>query len=249
MLIQTPEEKHLHPAALLSEYCKTMDALVPKERLDLLSQMEKITCPECGNTHFYIDKEEGEIVCTECGLVEQKHAISFVVDFDQSNSCSPEADMSLGKSHGNGGKMTMSNKELFSVIATHTKDAFSDPDIGLRARFMRIYTNTVEHPTVKALLVLGSKRVREPRWQIDNKPKKRICFAQDYAKKLRHIGSYIAFSNLHPKLHTIVDATFALCLKEYGEIGIMNDAFDTLKIDPIVFEGVNLFFTLPRCFA
>ena len=223
-------------------YLKLMTALeTPKERMKLFNQIINATCPECGCTQFSLDKERGELTCTNCGLVKERGIESrFTVDFQQSRNCSPTAAISFGKSHGG----TIDDNALFKVLAGQTTE-----DLGLRARFMRIFTNTLEHPVVKLMLTLGSKRVREARWQINDQEKKSICFAEDFAKKLRYIGAFIAFGNFHPRLRKIVDATFVLCLEQYGEIRLMNDAFEALEIDQNVFEGVNLFFALPRCFG
>ena len=42
----------------------------------------------------------------------------------------------------------------------------------------------------------------------------------------------------------MADATFALCLKEFGKIAMMNDVLDKQQVDLNLLESVNLFFTI-----
>lgn len=232
-----------------------LSQLLPEERLRLFKQLSTTMCPECGSITF--DVHNGEKSCHECGVVVET-AKRVASSFNQEKAGSPSNRVSFGNSNGD----TLRKRDLFKVLAQgYTPGGYSfdhatqkgtviyhpgskkfTVDLGLRARFVRIYVSTAEHPTVKTLLEIGLRLLRA--WNIDSKSSFGISLGNYFATQLRLLGAYFAALNIKPPLHTMADATFALCLKEFGKTAMMNEVLDKQQVDPNLFESVNLFFTI-----
>jgi hypothetical protein len=234
--------------------------LSPTLRLQMLRRLESTVCPECGSMNFA--NAEGEKSCRDCGLVIDKNQRVTVASFAQEKQGNPSNSASFGKSNGD----TLRENDIFKVLAAgYVPDSYSfdaetktgtinyapgtkkfTEDLGLRARFIRIYVSTVEHPVVKQLLEISLRLLKE--WNIDPKSTFGVSFGNYFATQIRLLGAYFAVLRIKPSLKQMADATFALCLKECGKYDLMNEVLDKQKVDRNLLEGLNLFFTVTEEF-
>lgn len=220
----------------MTHFVKLMNNLSEPRRLELLREINQRTCPECGGI---IIKADNEKVCKQCGFTSNNQ-ISWVPEFDQTNSGSPSASIALGRSLGD----TLQGNDLYKVLS---KGPAGNQDVGLRARFIRILVSTSEHPIIKKMLEISSRRMRE--WFNDETENTSRTFAEYFANRIRYIGSFLILGKCtHVPLAAIVDSTFALSLKDFNRLEWMNDVLNTLQPDENILEAVNLFFTLPELF-
>jgi len=101
-------------------------------------------CPECFSSDVFEDEASGELVCRSCGLV-----IDWLPSFDDSlpfdQTYALESALSVGKSLGG----TLPSRGLYRILA---KSSSGTEDLGIRARQIRIITETNDPPDLAKLL-------------------------------------------------------------------------------------------------
>jgi hypothetical protein len=106
-------------------------------------------CPECLDVTLVEDSETGERVCSRCGLVldsDEPSRFDESLPFDTTYAL--ESSLAVGKSLGG----TLSRYGLYRVLAKSQSGAV---DLGLRARYMRVFTETSEYPGLAKALRMG----------------------------------------------------------------------------------------------
>lgn len=162
-------QKSLTPdQSLIQQIHGQIRSLSPEARMSMLSQLEKRVCLNCGAMKFTNDRENGEVVCMNCGLVQNDGGeVKFAETYEQGVQCSPTSNLSYGHSLGD----TLPKQETFRVLAKmapltnkdldeETNEAlkvFLKKNVGLRARFIRIFNSSVEPNCVKKALSLGTE--------------------------------------------------------------------------------------------
>jgi len=243
----------------MDELMGSFENLPSPVRLQLFRRISSLVCPECGSVEFA--HADGEKTCRECGVVIDK-SNNVVASFTQEKQGNPTNSASFGKSNGD----TLRENDMFKVLAqgyvpegyefdaeTKTGTIKYAPgaqkftsDLGLRARFVRIYVSTVEHPTVKQMLEIALRLLKE--WNVDPKSTFGVSFGNYFATQVRMLAGYFAVMRIKPSLKPMADATFALCLKECGKYDLMNEVLDKQKVDRNLLEGLNLFFAVTEEF-
>ena len=191
---------------------QNIQELKPEGRMVLFSKLSEEMCSECGQLNGFIKHRDGEIVCTTCGLVQNDGEQSFVATYRQSVKTSPLSNLSFGKSLGD----TLSRKGVFQVLAKTvpitdedslrhnrkkedysiskelfaTLDGYLKSNIGLRARFIRIFNSSVDPPCIKKALVIGQQLCSE----FGMVGEDAIEFRDYYGKLLRKVSSLAMFA-------------------------------------------------------
>jgi ribosomal protein S27E len=129
----------------LDERLKAKIHEITPERLEFV-------CPECLNARVYTNPETGERVCTYCGrVIEESLDYDESLPFDVTYALTSE--LACGRSLGG----TLNGKALLKVLAKSptTKTLAKTeqgPDLGLRARLIRVMAETSEHPALAKAL-------------------------------------------------------------------------------------------------
>lgn len=129
----------------LDDHLKAKIHEITPERLEFV-------CPECLNARVYINPETGERVCTYCGRVmEENFDCDESLPFDVTYALTSE--LACGRSLGG----TLNGKALLKVLAKSpaTKalaKTEQGTDLGLRARLIRVMTETAEPPALAKAL-------------------------------------------------------------------------------------------------
>lgn len=168
-------------------------ALPRETRKLLLNLLDEEVCRECGSIDL-VDSYN-ERVCSFCGLVQNDGDDRFVGTFRQTSHGDPVCELSYGRSLGD----TLPRKNIFQVLAKTTipndKDLTPEmseelkqylrQNVGLRARFVRIYTSSCDPPFVKRALTFGERFCEEFGIVGDES----IQFRDFYGKLLRKVCS------------------------------------------------------------
>lgn len=129
---------------MLDHHLQNKIKVITPERLELV-------CPECLNARVYYDPETGERVCGSCGAVLDSSA-----DYDESLpydvTYALTSELAYDKSLGG----TLNGKAIMRVLAkspaTESLARNGNTDLGLRARMIKILTETVEPPPLSRSL-------------------------------------------------------------------------------------------------
>jgi len=185
------------------------------ENVDKNVDKNPMKCPDCGSYDFYVDRKNGEVVCKNCGLV-----VSFEVDFDTrlpfDTTYALESSLAVGKSLGG----TLSGKGLFKVLA---KAPSGTKDLGLRARHIRVMTETSEHPQLARLLkdAYGLSK----RFGVENDK----LFNQDLGINIRRAFWLVKELCLGLSRKAIAETVFWMTLCQYGKRETALKAENVLK--------------------
>jgi len=185
----TPDE------SLIRQIHGQIRSLSPKARISMLSQLEKRVCSNCGGMKFTNDRENGEVVCMKCGLVQNGGKLKFVETYKQGVQCSPTSNLSHGHSLGD----TLTKEGAYRVLAKmapitnkdldeETNEAlkgYLQKNVGLRARFIRIFNSSAEPNCVKKALSLGFELCSQFGITGDDAYK----FRDEYGKMLRKVAA------------------------------------------------------------
>ncbi|MDH5634447.1 MAG: TFIIB-type zinc ribbon-containing protein [Candidatus Bathyarchaeota archaeon] len=187
--------------------------LSSEARKQLLSKLKSGVCLNCGEMTFISDRNNGEVICTNCGLVQDGQQKSMIPDFSHSSMTDPTCSLSYGRSLGD----TLPAQETWKVLAKastpglkfdrKTQKLVRDPDLtkemtdelkeylkghaGLRARFVRIFNSTCDPPYIKRAITIGMDLCRE--FGLEGKDPDTINFWNQYGKLLRKVCTLAFF--------------------------------------------------------
>jgi hypothetical protein len=152
------------------------------------------------NHNFIQTPDNHEIVCSKCGLVREKgtiHSLPFGQTF------SPTSAISFGKSLGD----TLNYYGLLRVLA---KSANGRQDLGLRAKEIRLITQTVEPPAMKKCLEIASVKLIILGFDANH------VIANDVGSLLRKLTIFCMLSKINCSSKELADAALYYTLKKHG---------------------------------
>jgi len=164
-------------------------------------------CPECFMETVHLDRETGERVCRNCGLVVER-APTFSVNLPFDTTYALTSNIAFGKSLGN----TIRPKELYKVIA---KGPNGRKDLPIRATQIQVITSAVDPPKVRSILNYGSKLLRE--LGLDRDTDFNHVFADRYGRLLRLSASIIQVSKLKLQPYLMARAILYQLLQKTDE--------------------------------
>jgi len=160
-------------------------------------------CPACLSR---LVNKDVDLVCSGCGVVVNREPVLFTEKNLFADDHAPVNDMCIGKNLGG----SLQTKGQFYVLA-HGSNSLHD--LPIRARQIRIISETVDHPKIMALLRYG--RLLCHQWGFDDhKRTSSIIFSNYLARLLRRIGAYIALTGLRMPLSGVADVCLLLTLKK-----------------------------------
>jgi len=195
----------------------------PVENFPLvLNDRLQFVCPECLSARLYPDPESGERTCGACGYVVnaddgQEERMDESLDFNTTYAL--ESSMAIGKSLGSSPAM----RDTYKILAVVNKD-----DLGLRARQIRIMSETNEHPRLAELLRLLYELSK--RYGVDGDK----IFNNDVATNLRRAFWLTREIDLKVTKRALAESVFWFTTCQYGKGEIAAKAKMELLIDPKV---------------
>jgi len=183
----------------LFELEKRLDEHLKGKIGDITPERLEFVCPECLNARVYFDPERNERVCGDCGTVVEEN-----VEYDESLpfdlSYAPSSDLAFGKSLGG----TLNGKALMRVLAkTGTED------LGIRARMIRVLTETVEPPALIEVLKLAYETSRK--FHLDHDK----LFNHEFGRTVRKAFWLCWNLDLQYSRRALVETCFALTLCKF----------------------------------
>jgi hypothetical protein len=173
----------LRPSSPREKVIQIFQEMSHNNRLDLLRQLEELTCPECGSTDMR--EIDGKVVCMDCAIEHNnggqiRHFANdyFEPDYALGTQGKPPTDLAFGRGMGD----TLRRKDTFSVLA---KGIGGKKDLFLRARQIRIFQSSNDHPTIHSMLEIGSDMCEE----FGMTGEDAVFFADHLGKKLRKVGN------------------------------------------------------------
>jgi len=167
------------------EAVKTVNKTVNKTRL----------C-QCGSEEVYFDRENGEVVCTKCGLVlSSVESFENRLPFDTTYALTN--NLAFGKSLGG----TLPRKELYKVIARGPEGT---NDLPIRSTQIQVMSSAVDPPVVRTMLSYGSKIMTELGLNRDDD----VChvLSDQYGKVIRTVAAFIQISQTRVQPHLVARA-------------------------------------------
>jgi len=157
---------------------RIFEELPDNYRLNLLHVLEQKVCPECGSLD--VRDVDDQIVCLHCAVEHNnggplKH---LTVDYSIGKQGNPVTNLAFGKNLGN----TLRPNDMYRVLA---KGVGGATDLGLRARQIRIVTSSIDHPTIKSMITIGSELCEE--FMLTGRDS--TFFADQFGKFLRKVGT------------------------------------------------------------
>jgi hypothetical protein len=194
--------------------CKT-SLQVDEDRL-------RMVCPECLSTRLFPDPETGERTCGACGYVMnaddgQDACMDESLGFNTTYAL--ESSMAIGKSLGSSPAV----RDTYKILAVVNKD-----DLGLRARQIRIMSETNEHPRLAELLRLLYELSK--RYGVDGDK----IFNNDVATNLRRAFWLTREIDLKVTKRALAESVFWFTTCQSGKGEIAAKAKMELLIDPKV---------------
>jgi hypothetical protein len=182
----------------------------------------QFVCPECLSARLYPDPESGERTCGACGYVMnaddgQDACMDESLGFNTTYAL--ESSMAIGKSLGSSPAV----RDTYKILAVVNKD-----DLGLRARQIRIMSETNEHPRLAELLRLLYELSK--RYGVDGDK----IFNNDVATNLRRAFWLTREIDLKVTKRALAESVFWFTTCQYGKGEIAAKAKMELLIDPKV---------------
>jgi len=178
---------------------------ISRDRLSLV-------CPNCLKAHVYTDPENGECVCTSCGLViDREDDMVRTLPFDTTYSLT--SNLAFGKSLGG----TLPRQQLFKVLA---KAPAGTLDLPIRSTQIQVISSAVDPPIVKSILEYGSKMLKN--LDLDRDTDECHLFADQFGRLLRKLAGFIQVSKVDVQSHLVARA--ALCYMLRGDQKRVEDA-------------------------
>jgi len=153
-------------------------------------------CSSCGSTEITFDRENGEVVCTKCGLVlSSVESFENRLPFDTTYALTN--NLAFGKSLGG----TLPRKELYKVLARGPKGT---KDLPIRSTQIQVMSSAVDPPVVKTMLNYGSKVMTELGLNRDDD----VChmLSDQYGRIIRTVAAYLQISKARVQPHLVARA-------------------------------------------
>jgi hypothetical protein len=182
----------------------------------------QFVCPECLSARLFPDPETGERTCGACGYVVnaddgQDACMDESLDFNTTYAL--ESSMAIGKSLGSSPAL----RDTYKILAVANKD-----DLGLRARQIRIMSETNEHPRLAELLRLLYELSK--RYGVDGDK----IFNNDVATNLRRAFWLTREIDLKVTKRALAESVFWFTACQSGKREVAAKAKMELLIDPKV---------------
>jgi len=178
-------------------------------------------CPECFSSDVFEDEASGELVCRSCGLV-----IDWLPSFDDSlpfdQTYALESALSVGKSLGG----TLPSRGLYRILA---KSSSGTEDLGIRARQIRIITETNDPPDLAKLLREAYKLSRRFRLERDK------LFNHSFGRNVRRAYWLVNSLALRVARYKIACSALIFTLEQHGKKRKLAEVKSQLPYDPTVY--------------
>lgn len=151
---------------------------------------------QCGSEEVYFDRENGEVVCTKCGLVlSSVESFENRLPFDTTYALTN--NLAFGKSLGG----TLPRKKLYEVLAKGPKGT---KDLPIRSTQIQVMSSAVDPPVVKTMLNYGSKVMTELGLNRDDD----VChvLSDQYGRIIRTVAAYLQISKARVQPHLVARA-------------------------------------------
>lgn len=169
-------------------------------------------CPECLGDLIVRD---GEKVCRKCGLAYTCVNVENRIPFTETRT--PTNLLAYGKNLGG----TIRLKGIWCLLA----DQHDNRHLPLRAKFVNIMAQTVDHPKIAKMLEIGS-RLCEQVWTIptgtgypavvffgNHRDPEAVKFSNLLGRIIRLVGAYVVLANTKFSTQKITKACFVLALQ------------------------------------
>jgi len=150
----------------------------------------------CGSTEILFDRENGEVVCTKCGLVlSSVESLDNRLPFDTTYALTNH--LAFGKSLGG----TLPRKELYEVLARGPKGT---EDLPIRSTQIQVMSSAVDPPVVKTMLNYGSRIMTELGLNRDDD----VChvLSDQYGRIIRTAAAFLQVSKMRVQPHMVARA-------------------------------------------
>ncbi|MEM4727263.1 MAG: winged helix-turn-helix domain-containing protein [Candidatus Bathyarchaeia archaeon] len=170
------------------------------KRISQSSMIAKYPCPECYT--FSVVQVGGDLVCQRCGLtVEEAAAAVHRLPFGETYAW--VSHLAFGKSLGD----TLPANRLHEVLA---RSPAGRRNLASRLRAVRGVSNAVDPPTVKRLLELGSRMMKD--LGLDADTVRNHLIADELGRRLRRLGNIIQAGLVDAYLPGVAAATLYVTL-------------------------------------
>ena len=173
-----------------------------KRRLKKLVRKNRTSfCPECLQPSVIYDPEQGEYVCTKCGLVLDYQAFLNSLPFgteEQPNTFALVHPFTFGKSLGE----TVHRKYRYRVIAKVSQENGKPDEVPVRQ--IQVITEMIDPPLMKNMLNYGSYLLKELGY--DRDMVKNHILADYYGRLLRKLAVYLMDKKLSVPPNQVVHA-------------------------------------------
>ena len=163
---------------------------------------------QCGSEEVYFDRENGEAVCSKCGLVlSSREDFENKLPFDTTYALTNH--LAFGKSLGG----TLPRKSLFQVLA---RAPAGTKDLPIRSTQIQVMSSAVDPPVVKTMLNYGSKAMKELGLDRDED----LChlLSDQYGRVIRTVAAFLQISKAHVQPHLVARAAlYHILIQLYPE--------------------------------
>lgn len=201
----------------LEEHLKAKIKTITPDRLELI-------CPECLEASVYYDPERNERYCGKCGAVLQGMAeFDMSLPYDTTYALTSElaTDRSLGA--------PLNGKALMRVIAKSPASEVmarnGNMDLGLRARQLKIITETFEHPALQRAIRKATRLSQK--YSLDGDK----IFNQTLGKNVRDAFTAAYIRRDKSLMHHIAETCFWLTLRQHGKNALARTFTEETKIN------------------
>jgi len=171
-------------------------------------------CPECFEPNFFEDSEAGEQVCRSCGLtlpiLERDNRLPFGTTY------ALESDLAVGKSLGG----SLPKRSLYQILARSNNGS---EDLGIRARQIRILSETNEPPSLAKML--GKAYEVSKHFNLEGD----FIFNNDLGRNVRR--AFWLARELEININSAAETAFWITLCQHGNQKLILEAESQLKIN------------------
>jgi len=174
-------------------------------------------CSECHQHSLIEDTETGERVCRLCGLVVER-PMKFDQNLPFDTTYALTSELALNKSLGG----TLSHRGLLRVLA---KSRNGTADLGIRARQIRVITETFEPPALARILRMAYELSRSFELEKD------YIFNNCLGRNIRRSYWLVKELGLNINAKVVAETVFWLTLAQYGKNKLAQEAAEKLDVD------------------
>lgn len=202
------------PLYIVDRYVKRLDEYLQSKLNVITPERLEYVCPECLEARIYVDPENGEHVCANCGYV-LPDCESYATQLPFDTTYALISELAYGKSLGG----SLGYKGFIRVLAKSpsTKELAKQGNahLGTRARLAQIITETVEPPPIRKALRtakdLVSKYRLETEYVFNN-------FVGLLIKRAYYFSHYLAGSLTFKQ--KLPETCFWIALKKFGKANL-----------------------------